>query len=244
MSHRAVVVAGIALALLAGCAEVDRVTFIALVGEAPGDKPLYTGLGPSARLARGYPRIPEPGYRPPVLPDAPAAPPAGDAARAARQELSDRASDYELRARYLRLNADEYLAAAGPLRPTVGQPLPRLGGQVQARLVSARQALARIQGDVLSLHGVIQRGEQAKAQAERALAALRAGGATNTDQVVRPLADGIAAMDRMLKDGDVVVGAFVEWMAEQRSALDGFEDEVRRGVAAGPAILQRESIIQ
>ena len=48
----------------------------------------------------------------------------------------------------------------------------------------------------------------------------------------------------MLKDGDALVGAFVEWMAEQRSALDGLEDEIRRGVATGPAILQRESIIQ
>jgi hypothetical protein len=33
-------------------------------------------------------------------------------------------------------------------------------------------------------------------------------------------------------------------MAEQRSALDALEDEIRRGIATGPAILQRQSIIQ
>jgi hypothetical protein len=240
--HGALVVAGLALAALAGCADAERITFLALVGEAPGDKPLYTGFGPSARLGRSYPRIPEPGYRPPVLPAANAGA-AGETAEAARQLLSDRASDYELRARYLRLNADEYLTAAGPLRPTVGQPLPRLSGTTQARLTAARQALARIQGDVLSLHGIVQRSDQSKAVAERALAAVKAGGAAAAP-LVKPLSDGIAGIDRMLKDGDALVGRFVEWMAEQRSALDGLEDEIRRGVATGPAILQRESIIE
>jgi hypothetical protein len=110
-------------------------------------------------------------------------------------------------------------------------------------LTAARQALARIQGDVLSLHGIVQRGDQSKAVAERALASVKAGGAAAAP-LVKPLTDGIASIERMLKDGDALVGAFVEWMAEQRSALDGLEDEIRRGVATGPAILQRESIIQ
>jgi len=244
MSHRRrrALFAGLALAALAGCAESDRVVYLALVGEAPGDKPLYTGLGPSARFGRPFPRIAEPGYRPPVLPEAKAGA-AGEAAAAARQLLSDRASDYELRVRYLRLNAEEYINATGPLRPTVGQPLPPLNGTTQARLAAARQALQRIQGDVLSLHGIVQRSEQAKVQAERALAAVRAGGAA-AEPLAKPLADGIANLDKMLKDGDALVGAFVEWMAEQRSALDALEDEIRRGVATGPAILQRESIIQ
>lgn len=245
MSHRrhwALVAAGLAVAALAGCAETERVTYLALVGEAPGDKPLYAGLGPSARFGRPYPRIREPGYRPPALPDAKAGA-AGETAEAARQLLSDRASDYEIRARYLRLNADEYITATGPLRPTVGQPLPPLNGTTQARLTAARQALARIQGDVLSLHGIVQRGDQSKAVAERALASVKAGGAAAAP-LVKPLTDGIASIERMLKDGDALVGAFVEWMAEQRSALDGLEDEIRRGVATGPAILQRESIIQ
>ena len=239
--HRALL-AGLGLAALVGCAETERVVFLALVGEAPGDKPLYTGLGASARFGRPFPRIPEPGYRPPVLPDAQAGA-AGDAAAAARQALSDRASDYELRARYLRLNADEYIAAAGLLRPTVGQPLPPFSGTTQARLAAARQALQRIQGDVLSLHGIVQRSEQTKAQAERALAAAKAGGAAAAP-LVKPLTDGIANLDKMMKDGDALVGAFVEWMAEQRSALDTLEDEIRRGLTTGPAILQRESIIQ
>ena len=147
--------------------------FLALVGEAPGDKPLYTGFGPSARFGRPYPRIPEPGYRPPALPDAQAGA-AGEAASSARQALSDRASDYELRARYLRLNGEEYMTAAGPLRPSVGQPLPRLNGTTQARLAAARAALARIQGDVLSLHGILQRADQAKASG-RARAGRRQG---------------------------------------------------------------------
>jgi hypothetical protein len=245
MSHRrhgALVAAGLALAALAGCADAERITFLALVGEAPGDKPLYTGFGPSARFGRPYPRIPEPGYRPPALPDAKAGA-AGETAEAARQLLSDRASDYELRARYLRLNADEYIAATAPLRPTVGQPLPRMSGTTQARLAAARQALARIQGDVLSLHGIVQRTDQSKPLAERALAAAKAGGPPAAP-LVKPLGDGIAGIERMLKDGDALVGAFVEWMAEQRSALDGLEDEIRRGVATGPAILQRETIIQ
>jgi hypothetical protein len=244
MSHRRRLAAGLVLAALAGCADAERVTFLALVGEAPGDKPLYTGFGPSARFGRPYPRIPEPGYRPPALPDAAAgAGAAGEAAMSARQALSDRASDYELRARYLRVNGDEYTAAAGRLRPSVGQPLPPLSGTTQARLAAARQALARIQGDVLSIHGILQRTDQAKASAERALAAVRAGGKP-AEPLAKPLGDGIAAIDRMLKDGDAMVGAFVEWMAEQRSALDALEDEIRRGVATGPAILQRESIIQ
>jgi hypothetical protein len=239
--HRALL-AGLALAALAGCAETERVVFLAVVGEAPGDKPLYTGLGASARFGRPYPRIPEPGYRPPALPDAKAGP-AADAAAAARQALSDRSSDYELRARYLRLNAEEYMSASGLLRPTVGLPLPPFNGTTQARLAAARQALQRIQGDVLSLHGIVQRGEQTKALAERALAAAKAGGAA-AEPLVKPLTDGIASMDKMLKDGDALVGAFVEWMAEQRSAIDALEDEIRRGLATGPAILQRESIIQ
>jgi hypothetical protein len=248
MSHRRwIAAAGFVLATLAACADADRVVFLALVGEAPGDKPLYTGFGPSARFGRPYPRIPEPGYRPPVLPDAAAgtagAGAAGEAAVAARQALSDRASDYELRARYLRVNGEEYMAAAGPLRPSVGQPLPRLSGTTQARLTAARAALARIQGDVLSIHGILQRTDRAKASAERALAAVKAGGKA-AEPLVKPLGDGITGIDRMLKDGDALVGAFVEWMAEQRSALDGLEDEIRRGIATGPAILQRESIIQ
>jgi len=245
MSHRrrrALIVVGLALAALAGCADTERVVFLGLVGEAPGDKPLYTGLSPSARFARPFPRIPEPGYRPPVLPDAKAGA-AGEAAVAARQAMSDRTSDYELRARYLRLNADEYLAAAAPLRPSVGQPLPRFSGATQSRFATARQALQRIQGDVLSLHGIVQRSEQTKGQAERALAAARAGGAAAAP-LVKPLSDGIANLDKMLKDGDALVGVFVEWMAEQRTALDALEDEIRRGVATGPAILQRESIVQ
>ena len=243
MSHRRkLAAAGFVLATLAACADSERVVFLALVGEAPGDKPLYTGFGPSARFGRPYPRIPEPGYRPPVLPDAQAGA-AGEAAASTRQVLSDRASDYELRARYLRVNADEYLAAAGRMRPSVGQPLPPLNATTQARLTSARQALSRIQGDVLSIYGILQRTDLGKAQAERALAAVKAGGMA-AEPLAKPLADGISGIDRMLKDGDAMIGTFVEWMAEQRSALDGLEDEIRRGVATGPAILQRESIIQ
>jgi hypothetical protein len=243
MSHRRMLAAAaFALATLAACADSDRVVFLALVGVAPGDKPLYTGFGPSARFGRPYPRVPEPGYRPPVLPDAQAGA-AGEAAAAARQVLSDRASDYELRARYLRIGGDEYMTAAGRLRPSVGQPLPPFNGTTQARLAAARQALSRIQGDVLSIYGILQRTDQGKAQAERALAAVKAGGKA-AEPLAKPLADGLAGIDRMQKDGDAMVGAFVEWMAEQRSALDALEDEIRRGVATGPAILQRESIIE
>jgi len=243
--HRALAAAaGFALAALAlqGCADAERITYIALVGEAPGDKPLYTGFGASARFGRAFPRIPEPGYRPVALPEAKAGA-AGEAAEAARQALSDRASDYELRARYLRLNADEYMTVVAPLRPAVGQPLPRFNQQTQNRFAALRQALARIQGDVLSLHGIVQRSEQTKGQAERALAAVRAAGAPAAP-LVKPLTDSIASIDRLLKDGDLLVAAFVEWMAEQRTAIDSLEDEIRRGVATGPAILQRESIIQ
>lgn len=243
MSHRRNFAAAVlALAALAACADADRVVFLALVGEAPGDKPLYTGFGASARLGRPYPRIAEPGYRPPVLPEEQAGA-AGQAAAAARQALSDRASDYELRVRYLRLNAEEYTTAAGRLRPSVGQPLPAFNGTTQARLTAARAALARVQGDVLSIHGILQRADLGKAQAERALAAVKAAGKA-AEALAKPLADGIAGIERMQKDGDALVGAFVEWMAEQRSALDALEDEIRRGVAAGPTLLQRESIIE
>lgn len=242
MSHRRMLAAGFVLATLAACADTDRVAFLALVGEAPGDKPLYTGFGPSARFGRAHPRVPEPGYRPPVLPDTQAGA-AGEVAAAARQVLSDRASDYELRARYLRVSGDEYMTAAARLRPSVGQPLPPLNGTTQARLTATRQALARIQGDVLSIHGILQRTDQDKARAERALAAVKAAGKA-AEPLAKPLADGIAGIDRMQKDGDAMVGAFVEWMAEQRSALDALEDEIRRGIATGPAILQRESIIE
>ncbi len=243
MSHRRnLAAAGFVLATLAACADANRVAYLALVGEAPGDKPLYTGFGASARFGRPFPRIPEPGYRPPALPDAKAGA-AGDAAVAARQVLSDRASDYELRARYLRLNADEYITAATPLRPSVGQPLPRLNGLTQSRLAKVREALSRVQGDVLSLHGILQRTDQSKAQAERALAAVKAGGSA-AQPLVKPLTDGIAGIDRLQKDGDAMVGAFVEWMAEQRSAIDALEDEIRRGVATGPAFLTRETIVE
>lgn len=240
--RRTLAAAAFALATLAACADADRVVFLALVGEVPGDKPLYTGFGPSARFGRPYPRIPEPGYRPPAFPDVQAGA-AGEAAAAARQALSDRASDYELRARYLRVSADEYMTASGRLRPAVGQPLPPFNGTTQARLTAARTALSRVQGDVLSIYGILQRTDQSKAQAERALAAVKAAGKT-AEPLAKPLADGIAGVDRMQKDGDAMVGAFVEWMAEQRSALDALEDEIRRGVATGPAILQRETIIE
>jgi hypothetical protein len=240
--HRALYAAAVALAALAACAESDRVVFGALVGEAPGDKPLYTGLSPSARFGRPAPRIGEPLYRPPALPDAQAGA-AGDRAREARQALSDRASDYEIRARYLRLNAEEYQTAAGPLRPTVGQPLPADNATTRARLAATRQAMARVQGDVVSLHGIVLRGEQVKAQAERALASVQGRGAAAAP-LAQPLRLGIASMDKMLKDGDALVASYVEWLAGERTALDVLEDEIRRGAAAGSPLLQRQSIIQ
>jgi hypothetical protein len=235
-------------ALLAGalalgaCAETERVAYIALVGEAPGDKPLYTGLSPSARVARPAPSIAEVVYRPPVLPDGPTGA-AADSARAARQALSDRASDYELRARYLRLNVGEYMAAAQPLKPTVGEPLPPDIPRTQARFAAARAALARMQGDVLSLHGIVQRSEQTRAIAARVLADVRAAGPAAAP-LVQPLTEGIANVDRLMRDGEALVAVYVEWLADQRTALDALEDEIRRGVAAGPALLRRESIIQ
>jgi hypothetical protein len=243
MSQRrgAALLAGL-LAGLAACAEADRVAYIALVGEAPGDKPLYTGFSPSVRLARANPPIPEASYRPPLLPDGPTGR-AADAARVARQELSDRASDFELRARYLRLNAGEYLVPAGLLRPNVGQPLPPNDARTQARFAAARQAMERMQGDVLSIHGILQRAEQSKAQAERALAAVRAAGA-GAAPLVQPLTEGINGIERMMKAGEALVAKYVEWMADQRTALDALEEEIRSGVAGGPAILQRETIIQ
>ena len=227
---------------VAACGQAERITYIALVGEAPGDKPLYTGFSPSARLGRTHPGSAEASYRPPGLPDGPTGA-AADAARAARQALSDRASDFELRTRYLRLNASEYQAAAAPLKPSVGEPLPPDNPRTQARIAAAREAMARVQGDVLSIHGIVQRSDQTKAQAERALASVRAAGAAAAP-LVAPLAEGIANIDKMMKAGDVLVAAYVEWMGDQRTALDALEDEIRRGVAAGPGILQRESIIQ
>ncbi len=215
--------------------------FIALAGEAPGDKPLYTGFTASARFARPHPAVAERVYRPAQLPDGPAGA-AADAARAARQAMSDRASDYELRARYLRLNAEEFQAAALPLKPAVGQPLPADDGTSQSRIAAVRRAMTRIQADVLSINGVVLRADQTKAQAERALAAVRAG--AGTAALAAPLAEGIAGMDRLLKDGDALVAAYVEWMADQRTALDALEDEIRRGTAAGPALLQRDSLFK
>jgi hypothetical protein len=231
----------VAALMLAACADADRIVYAGLVGEAPGDKPLYTGLTQSARLGRPHPRVPDTVYRPPSLPDAQGA--AAEFARQARQNLSDRASDFELRARYLRLNADEFAAAAQPLRPNVGQPLPANNAITQGRIAAARQAMARVQGDVLSLHGIVQRGEQAKTQAERALAVLSSGGPAAAP-LVQPMRDAVTSIDKMLKDGDALVAAYVEWLGDQRTALDAIEDEIRRGTAAGPAILQRESIIE
>lgn len=227
---------------VAACGTAERYTYIALVGEAPGDKPLYTGFSPSARLGRPNPGFAEASYRPPGLPDGPTGA-AADAARAARQALSDRASDFELRTRYLRLNAGEYQAAAAPLKPAVGSPLPPDNPRTQARIAAAREAMARVQGDVLSIYGIVQRSDQTKAQAERALAAVRAAG-TTAAPLATPLAEGIASIDKMMKAGDVIVAAYVEWLGDQRTALDALEDEIRRGVATGPGILQRESIIQ
>ena len=236
--------AGLLAAILAvaACGQAERITYIALVGEAPGDKPLYTGFSPSARLGRPAPGFADASYRPPGLPDGPTGA-AADAARAARQALSDRASDFELRTRYLRLNAGEYQAAAAPLKPNVGQPLLPDTPRTQARFATAREAMARVQGDVLSIYGIVQRSDQTKAQAERALAAVRAAGAA-TAPLVAPLVEGIASIDKMMKSGEALVAAYVEWMGDQRTALDALEDEIRRGVASGPGILQRESIIQ
>ena len=62
--------------------------------------------------------------------------------------------------------------------------------------------------------------------------------------MVKPLTEGIANIDKLLKDGDALVAVYVEWLADQRTALDALEDEIRRGTATGPAILQRESIFQ
>ncbi len=242
-----VLFAGMAALLAAGgavtgCAEADRVVFIALAGEAPGDKPLYTGFTASARFGRPNPAIVEKVYRPPLLPDGPTGA-AADSARAVRQALSDRAGDYELRARYLRLNAEEFQVAALPLKPSVGQPLPPDDSASQARIAAVRQAMTRIQADVLSLNGVVLRADQTKALAERVLAAVKAGGA-GTAALVTPLTEGIANIDRLLKDGDALVAAYVEWMADQRTALDALEDEIRRGAATGPAILQRDSLFK
>jgi hypothetical protein len=238
---RAALLGGL-VGLLAACADGERLTYLALVGEAPGDKPLYTGSSPSVRLGRPPPGIPEVVFRPPVLPDGPTGA-AAEAARAARQVLSDRASDYELRVRYLRLNAGEFLAAVAPLKPVVGQPMQPDNARTQARITAAREAMARIQGDVLSIYGIVQRSEQTKAQAERALAAVRAAGA-GAAPLAAPLGEGIASIEKMMQAGGRLVAAYVEWMGDQRTALDTLEDEIKRGVAVGPAILQRESIIQ
>jgi hypothetical protein len=226
---------------LSGCADADRVAYLALAGEAPGDKPLYTGFTASVRFGRPPPAIGEKVYRPPQLPDGPTGP-AADQARLVRQAMSDRASDYELRARYLRLNAVEFATAAQPLKPAVGQPLPPDDQASQARFVALRQAMTRIQADVLSLNGIVLRTDQTKAQAERALAAVRAN--PGAADLVKPLTEGITNLDRLLKDGDALVAVYVEWMGDQRTALDALEDEIRRGTAAGPAILQRQSIFQ
>jgi hypothetical protein len=247
MAHRrgrALLAAAIvaALAELGGCAQADRVVYVALVGEAPGDKPLYTGFSPSARLGRAHPVIPEQAYRPPVEADTPGGNLA-DAARAARQTMSDRASDYELRVRYLRLDADEFDAATAVLKPTVGQPLPPDDSTAQARIAAARKAMARVQADILILNGIVQRSDQAKADAGRVLAAVKAGGAA-AQPLAGPLAKGMSELDRMQKDGAALVDKFVVWLADQRTALDTLESEIRSGVAAGPAILNRQSIFQ
>jgi hypothetical protein len=228
-------------ALVAGCAGADRVAYYALVGEAPGDKPLYTGFSVSARLGRPEPPIADAVYRPPAMPDEPKTT-AADRARQARQLLSDRASDFELRSRYLRLNASEFQAANAPLRPSVGKPLPPANQATAARFAAVRQAMARVQADVLILHGIVQRAEQAKAVAERVLAELPARGAGS--ELIPQLREGIARINKMLQAGDALVGAYVEWMAEQRTALDTLEEEIRRGGAAGPPLLQRETLIQ
>lgn len=238
----ALAAAPVLLGGLGGCADSERVVYLALAGEAPGDKPLYTGFTASARFGRPHPRFVESTYRPPQLPDAPTGP-ATDAARGARQAMSDRASDYELRARYLRLAAEEFQAAALPLKPTVGQPLPADDAASRSRLAAVRQTMTRIQADVLSLNGIVLRADQTKAIAERALAAVTAAG-TGAAPLAAPLREGIANIDRLLKDGDALVAAYVEWMADQRTALEALEDEIRRGAATGPAILQRDSIFK
>lgn len=247
MSHRRgralfVAAAMAALATLAGCADADRITYLALVGEAPGDKPLYTGFSASARLGRGHPRIGEGNYRPLPIPDT-AAGPLAPAARAARQTMSDRASDFELRARYLALNAQEFLRAAAVLRPEVGRPLPPNSEGTRTRIAAARTAMARVQADTLWLHGIVQRADQAKAQAARVLTAVEAGGEA-AKPLAEPLRTGIANLDKMQKDGAALVGAFVEWLADQRTALDALESEVASNAAPGPAIFQRETLFQ
>ncbi|MCW5772183.1 MAG: hypothetical protein KIT16_11150 [Rhodospirillaceae bacterium] len=231
-----------ALAGLGGCADADRIGYLALVGEAPGDKPLYTGFTASARLGRARPGIPDGTYRPPPIPDQ-ASGTLADAARAARQGLSDRAGDFELRARYLALDADEFVSATVALRPTVGRPLPPNSEANRARIAAARRALARTQADVLSLHGIVQRTDQAKAQATRVLAAVDAADAA-AKPLAAPLRTGVGNIDKMQKDGEAVVGRFVEWMADQRTALDALESEIVSGAAPGPTIFQRETLFQ
>src|SRR6185295_18949698 len=110
-------------------------------------------------------------------------------------------------------------------------------------LATVRETMTRIQADMLSLNGIVLRADQTKAIAERALAAVTAAG-TGAAPLAQPLREGIANIDRLLKDGDALVAAYVEWMADQRTALDALEDEIRRGVATGPAILQRDSIFK
>jgi hypothetical protein len=212
----------LALGALGGCAEGDRIVYFGLAGEAPTYKPAFEGEGGAERLGRRAPAIPEGRFRPAVLPET------GegalfDAATRARQVYSDRDDEYAFRRRALRVNVLEYETAAAAIRPVPGEPPPTKDARFDARMAAAREALARIEADIVSIHGITIRTERSVVAHGALVAQARRQRGDLPEAIAKAAAATAETARRLQADGQALAGAYLDWMSREREAADAAE---------------------
>lgn len=239
---RGVALAGVALAAaaLAGCAEADRYVYQGLVGERPGDRPLFVETGMALRLGRPGPTPGAQRFRPapppPGRPESDRAPlhALGGEYERVRQLISDREDEYLLRRRGMDLNLAEFYAAARAVTLRTGAELPSYDDQFRARLAAMRAAHSRLQGDVVSVNATMVRLERhigaAEALAPRVAAAPgRAEAGAYAAALDRALKASIESATAMRKHGNELIARFLDYLSEQDAAMTAIETQVKEG---------------
>lgn len=253
--------------LLAACGgNGERVSYIALTGEAPGARPAYIDLLDEHPLGLAPPDLGGAVFRPPPVPEGEASEtPDGRQVAALKRtyeqlrlRLSDRDDALQFRRRSIRVALGAYVSATERLRLQHGDPLPPYDEALRGRIADARQALAEVRADLLQFGNVHQGGEADIRAADAVLArgrAVQAGATAGSPD--GELADAlVAALERARQTASALVAATAEDMARlvvyvdgQEQSLDNFERQARAAGTGGdegytpPAILRRRSIL-
>ncbi len=236
-----------ALALFAaGCAQVDKVAFLATTGEAPGQRTRYVDIGGPDRLGKNPPRLSGRRYAPQPVPGAGKADESAAAARISepvtaltaqyariRQTLVDMDDGYQLRRASLYGFARTYVAISQKITLRPGDPLPENQTEIKKTIAEMRQAIGAMRGDLLKMHNLLVRLDGTGLTAialSRQVAATRPAAPGDAKR----LADLKAALDKSIVsaralavDGRKEVGAYVEYLTGQESSIAKLEDQLK-----------------